>query len=315
MYFEVDTNIFRDVPGVPALLSAAEMLQQKLPEISGVFARYAAGLVQNHLAQNGSSPDRDAAFSALNSKVGRCQCADARELERFADALVASSDGPYSSDFIKLAYLSYTAMSLFGALPSRIITKMSKTEQGLDSSSQMGAPISIPGQSPAPYSGGPPQFTPGGPPQFSPGGPPQYSPSVGQSGGGAGAPPQFTPGAQVGFGANPQTNGPPQFNPSGQGPPQFAPNAGGPPQFTPGAPPSGGPPAFTPYGQGPPQFTPYGQGPPAYPSVGPPSYGGNSSTVSDSAVKLTELAQNAFQAGATDVALSAIVAAIKELEK
>ena len=276
MFSDVDTSQFRGIPGVPALLSASEMLAARSPGVSGLLARYAIGLIQNHFAQGGSTPSGGSAFSMLQRKCQSMKSASSKDMERFADALVASAEGKYAVDFMRLAYLCYSAISVFGALPPRVINKISKAEQGINLSSQG----IVDGY------GGPPQFAPNN----------------------NNGPPQFTPN---------NNGGPPKFTPNNNGPPQFTPNNySGPPQFTPSN--NSGPPKFTPNNNGgPPQFSPHG----AYPDVpnigagGPPKFNPGGGSVSQNGLKLTEIAQEALQAGAADVAISAIAAAIKEFEK
>ena len=272
----LNTQLFESVPCLGALLSAAEMLQQTSPTISGAFMKYANALIENYLAQTGSTEELDAALAPFTQRANAVQAASARDLERFGDALVAAAEDDTAVDFHKIAYLCYTATSIYGVMTSRVMQKMSKAEQILNSGTAAFALGNIPS---------PPAGFPGYPSVGGAGGPPVFTP-----GGGAGGPPVFTPG---GAGAG----GPPVFTPGG---------AGGPPVFTPGGAGAGGPPVFTPGGAGgPPVFTPGGA---------PPSFNAQPQT-SQKAVDLTTLAKTAFQAGANEVALTAIMAAINELQR
>ena len=291
----LNTQLFESVPCLGALLSAAEMLQQTSPLISGAFMKYANALIENYLAQTGSTNELDAALAPFTQRANAAQAASARDLERFGDALVAAAEDDTAVDFHKIAYLCYTATSIYGVMTSRVMQKMSKAEQILNSGTAAFAlgnipspPTGFPGYPSVGGAGGPPVFTPGG---GGAGGPPVFTPGGG--GGGAGGPPVFTPG---GGGAG----GPPVFTPGGGG-------AGGPPVFTPGGGGAGGPPVFTPGGGGaggPPVFTPGGA---------PPAFNAQPQT-SQKAIDLTTLAKTAFQAGADEVALTAIMAAINELQ-
>ena len=306
-YFNINASAFKDVPSVSALLSLAEMLYSKSPEISSLFVNYASKLVQNQLARTGSTPDRDAAFNALQGQAAQLKLPSPKTVETFANSLVASASGQYANEFYQIAYLSYASLSIYGPLTKQIQTRITNVQNKLGIQNQGGG-ISAGG--PPAFNpnaqGGPPAFTPaGGPPAFTPpsqgppaftpqGGPPQFNPAS------SGGPPVFTP-----QGSNPSFNqsthggppvftpqgGPPQFNPtSSGGPPQFNPtSSGGPPQFNPTS--SGGPPVFTPQGSnpsfnqsthgGPPVFTPQG-GQPSFnpnssggpPAFTPPTYGG-----------------------------------------
>ena len=347
-YFNINASAFKDVPSVSALLSLAEMLYSKSPEISSLFVNYASKLVQNQLARTGSTPDRDAAFNALQGQAAQLKLPSPKTVETFANSLVASASGQYANEFYQIAYLSYASLSIYGPLTKQIQTRITNVQNKLGIQNQGGG-ISAGG--PPAFNpnaqGGPPAFTPaGGPPAFTPpsqgppaftpqGGPPQFNPAS------SGGPPVFTP-----QGSNPSFNqsthgGPPVFTPQG-GPPQFNPtSSGGPPQFNPTS--SGGPPVFTPQGSnpsfnqsthgGPPVFTPQG-GQPSFnpnssggpPAFTPPTYGGppafNPSSgsgntkpaISSKAQQLIELALNSFRAGETTVAYSAILGAMNELK-
>lgn len=287
MYLNVNTQAFHDIPSVPALLSLSEMLFQKNPEISSVFANYASKLIQNQLSRSGSTPDRDAAFATLQAQVQQMKLPPPKTVETFANSLVASASGQYASDFYQIAYLAYASLSIYGPLSNsaqkRLANVQSKIQiQPTSQFQNSNTPQFNPNQPPG--SGGPPQFTPyGSPPVFTP----QNGPATFTSQGG---PPVFTP-----------QNGPPSFTPQ-CGPPSFNPQ-GGPPQFTP----QGGPPVFTPAG-GPPKFTPAG---------GPPSFNPqqNMNGISDKARQLMDLANKAFKAGALPIAYAALNGAIKELQK
>ncbi|OHT04336.1 hypothetical protein TRFO_28160 [Tritrichomonas foetus] len=286
MYCGVNSHAFSDTQGVPAILSAAEMLQPRFPKIAGAFVRFASGIVQNFLAQSGSTPELDAAFVALAQAANQSPCATVKELERFADSLVASADGIYSADFYRIAYLAYTATSMQGPLSNRVITKMTRAEQFLE----------LDENPPGAFGGG--------------GGPGNLPNPIFTGGGG---PPQFTPNP----GAPPSSGGPPQFNPYSQGPPQFG---QGPPQY-----PTFDPRASQQVGAnqgsdlrqsipGIPQYPTFQQGGPTpnYQSAPPPA---GDPQATGNALRLAEMARDALDKGSPDMALSLILAATKELEK
>lgn len=282
-YCGVNTDIFPNVPSMSALLSAAEMFHASCPEISGAFMKYALALAENQIAMTGSSPQIDQALAPLIMNVSRCQVASAKTLEQFGDALFAAADGPSAQDFHRIAYLCYSATSIYGLLAPRVAAKVMKAEQIVNGEMTPGfgnmtqsVPSFTPGSQPPQFGAPPPSFTQStGPPVFTPGPqPPQFG----------APPPSFT-----------QSAGPPVFT-SGSQPPPY----GGPPVFTPGPSPSAGPPVFTPVSQPPPGAVSTTYQAPETPAK---------------AVELVELASNAFNAGANDVAFSALQAAISELKK
>ena len=313
MYVNVNTNAFRDIPSVSALLSLSEMLFQKNPNISSVFINYASKLVQNQLARTGSSPERDAAFATLQGLAQQMKLPPPKTVETFANSLVASASGQYANDFYQIAYLAYCSLSIYGPLSNSIQTRIANVQgkiSGVSNQQQFSGQPQFNQSFPGGSADGPPKFTPynGAPPSFNPasaGGPPSFTPQ--------GGPPSFTPQGPPSFNAT-SSGGPPVFTPQG-GPPSFTPQ-GGPPSFTP----QGGPPQFTPQG-GPPVFTPAGSPPSFTPSGGPPAFNPNAgypqqkSQISDKARKLMELAHSAFKAGSLAVAYSALNGAINELQK
>ncbi|KAK8890088.1 hypothetical protein M9Y10_034847 [Tritrichomonas musculus] len=131
VFYGIDTSLFQDVHGVSALLSAAEMLSKQSPQISSAFVQFAAGLVENYLTQTGSSAEHDEAFAPLmklSNQMKENTKTSAAVVERFADALIAASDGQTAIDFCRLAYLAYNSMSIFGQVPQRVLLKLSKVE-------------------------------------------------------------------------------------------------------------------------------------------------------------------------------------------
>ena len=161
----VNTDVFEGVPCISGLLSVSEMLQGKCPRIAGALLQYAVALIQNYLSQMGSSPEIDAALAPLASAAKAAQAATASELERFGDALIAAADGETLVDFNKIGYMCYTAASLYGTLPNRVMQKLAKAEQVLG---EGGAPASHVNAHPSlnPSVSGPPVFTPPG--EFTP---------------------------------------------------------------------------------------------------------------------------------------------------
>lgn len=219
MYCGINTQIFKDIPCISGIVSAAEMLLPRYPTIAGSFLQYATGLVQNYLSQAGSTPELDQAYSMLKQVTSNCQFANPKDLESFGDCLVASANEPYTADFYRLAYVAYASTSFYGQISTRVLNKIANTQQylNLDSTNvslqfTQGISSQFPG-------GGPPQFTPygstpNGPPQFTPNGPPQFTPN---------GPPQFTP-----FGDTKSTSTLPKQAPSNstynQGFPQYPTN-------------------------------------------------------------------------------------------
>lgn len=193
MYCGINTQIFKDIPCVAGAMSASELLQPHYPSIAGAFLQYASALVQNYLAQAGSTPELDQALSMLRQIASISQVATQKELETFADTLIASATGPFESDFYRIGYIAYAACSLYGPLSPRVLNKIANAQQYLSLGDNSNTTILQDGLTKF-NAAGPPQYTPNGPPQFTPNGPPQFTPS---------GPPQFTP------------NGPPQFTPNG----------------------------------------------------------------------------------------------------
>lgn len=283
MFCGINAFSFPGVSGLQGLLSAAEMLQSGCPKISGAFIKYALSLIENHYSDDQPSPEVMPQYTALQQLSKSMPIASAKELESFGDSLIAAADGPTTVDFYRLAYLAYACTTLEGEIKSRVLTKFSKAEQNI--ACNVPPPEAMympPGQSQVNYprvsAGGPPVYTPPGQQQQ---GPPVYTPPEQQQG-----PPVFTPPGQQ--------QGPPVYTPPGQ---------------------QQGPPVFTPPGQqqGPPVFTPPGGagGPPVFsgsPSIAPPQ---NHQQIQ----QLAELARDALNSGANDVAYTAMLAAIKEIEK
>ena len=140
-YCGVNTDLFEGIPCIGGLLSVSEMLQSKRPKIAGALLRYAIALIQNYLVQMGSSHEIDESLASLNKLASAGPAATAGELERFADALIAAADGETLVEFNKIGYMCYTAGSLYGPLPNRVLQKLAKTEQVLG----VDAPVSAHG--------------------------------------------------------------------------------------------------------------------------------------------------------------------------
>jgi hypothetical protein len=142
MYCGINVTAFPDVPGLSALLSAAEMLQPKCPLISGSFVHYALALLQRSIASSGRA-DLSPALLPLQQTASQVRPGSAGDLERFGDALCAIADGRTAADFYRLAYLAYASTSLFGQPSPRILQKITKTQQSIGSNSK-GAPQAVP---------------------------------------------------------------------------------------------------------------------------------------------------------------------------
>jgi hypothetical protein len=209
MYSGISTALVSGIPGVPALLSAAEMLHSKFPKISASFLHYAAALIENELATGGSNSGQAAALSQLRQSAQGLVPASSDELERFGDALLSFVEPKTQTDFYSLAYLAYAATSLLGAPTARISQKIAKAQRFISGSADNFNSAKPHGPVNPTFGENPTFSTPGlGPPTFSPG---------------AGGPPTFSPGV----------GGPPTFSPGVGGPPTFSPGLGGPPTFSP----------------------------------------------------------------------------------
>lgn len=128
-YFGIDSAVFSGIPSIPALLSVSEMLENMSPSISGALVRYAQALIQNSIAQAGSSPVLDDGLNKVTSIGARLPCASAPDLERFADSVMASAAG--DREMMEVSYLCYSSISLHFELSGRVLKKLANAEHGL----------------------------------------------------------------------------------------------------------------------------------------------------------------------------------------
>jgi hypothetical protein len=316
LFFGFDASGLADVDGVLCLLSAAEMLQQKLPKIYATFIHYSSALVTNFIAEN-STQGLELAAAPLRSLAQSCRPAPVAEVERFGDSLVAGADGDTALAFNRLAYLAYCATSMYGPMTPRISNKIQRLAQAFSSGNfSLGASFfggglphqstgfgsSFSGQQRASPARGtfqaPPVYTPQQP--FNQAGPPVFTPqqpfdqSLGPSAAGSG-PPVFTPGAFTSQG------GMRTFTSS------VAARATGsparPPVFTPQQ--SVEPEPFQLQGGLPGQFA----GPQDFRQSAPEPVAGGKVR------QLAELALAAFSAGSSEIALTALMGAVTEAQK
>lgn len=211
MYCGINCQSFQNIPSINALLSAAEMLQTSHPTISGSLKHYATSLLSNKILPT------DPNYQSLLQLSNQTPSASAIELEQFADALIASAQGPYETDFYRLAYLIYGSISVQCQLPTRIMNKIHNAQQftACNSPSFAGYGSGSPNTyAPLPPNDlvnsqilPPPDFfgtsTQNIPSTFNQSGPPTFTPQFASD-----HPPEFTPPTQPTY--NPTNN----FNPS-----------------------------------------------------------------------------------------------------
>lgn len=119
MFCAVDTGALASVKSVPALVSAAELLNQLAPVISGAFIQYAIKLCDAHFAVHGLPLDTSE-YTKLKQLVTFYQIASSEDLDRFADSLMASLETSKApEDLEKLAYLCYAAKCIHGPLSAK----------------------------------------------------------------------------------------------------------------------------------------------------------------------------------------------------
>jgi hypothetical protein len=124
MFCVVDTGPLREVQGVVALISAAEMLGSILPEISSPFVACAVTLIQT-FAWQAAATHFEEVNSVLSSAAG-APAASPDELERFGDQLQSAATADRGIELHRLAYLAYAAASARGPLPPRVAAKLAE---------------------------------------------------------------------------------------------------------------------------------------------------------------------------------------------
>lgn len=129
MFCNINTAPLSTVKSVASLLSAAEMLENDLPDISGSFITYAFMLCEDHFSKNPTNPIIDESFSELKDLSTISTVSSAKELEQFGDSILAAADdSPLPNEMYRLAYLSYAATSIHGSTSHRVNQKMKRIE-------------------------------------------------------------------------------------------------------------------------------------------------------------------------------------------
>ena len=136
MYHQINTYVFNNIPGVPALISASELLSSLNPQISGSFLHYAEALVENSMAINGSNSELESAYAQLAAVSQYSPHSNPQQLEFFADSLITAAEGSVALDLYELAYLAYACTSLYGPLSKRVSNKIQKVEPCLSQAVQ-----------------------------------------------------------------------------------------------------------------------------------------------------------------------------------
>ena len=136
MFCAIDTSSLACVKSGPALISAAELLNQVAPVISGAFIQYAIQLCDAHFSVHGM-PQNATEYTKLKQLVTYYQIASSHDLDRFADSLMAClgmSKAP--KDLEKLAYLCYAAKSIHGPISAKTQGQIKALEDRISSREQ-----------------------------------------------------------------------------------------------------------------------------------------------------------------------------------
>lgn len=129
MFCNINTTPLSTVKSVASLLSAAEMLESSLPDISGSFITYAFMLCEDHFSRNPTNALIDESFSELKDLSTISTISSAKELEQFGDSILAAADdSTLPNEMYRLAYLSYSATSIHGPTSHRVNQKMKRIE-------------------------------------------------------------------------------------------------------------------------------------------------------------------------------------------
>lgn len=140
MFSNINTTPLAVVPSVPAILSAAEMLEDQFPDIAGSFIQYATLLCEDYFSKHPSNPEIDRSMKdlqELNASISEISIrSTAKELEQFGDSLIATADiTDLPTEMTRLVYLLYGATSIYGKISDKVNKKMQKLEIRLSSSS------------------------------------------------------------------------------------------------------------------------------------------------------------------------------------
>ncbi|OHT14278.1 hypothetical protein TRFO_15458 [Tritrichomonas foetus] len=135
MFCNINSVPLSVVNSVPSLLSAAEMLEDSFPDVSGSFITYAFMLCDDYFSKNETNAEIDDSFSELKDLSTISTACSAKELEQFGDSILAASeDSQHPQEMNRLAYLAYAATSIHGAPSKRISQKMKRIESKIDPS-------------------------------------------------------------------------------------------------------------------------------------------------------------------------------------
>lgn len=116
MFCGIDTSALAFVKSVPALISAAELLNQVAPVISGAFLQYAVTLCDAYFVEHSISFNQ-IEYLKLKQLVSYYQIASSEDLDRFADSLLAKlSTCKAPEELERLAYLCYISKSIYGPI-------------------------------------------------------------------------------------------------------------------------------------------------------------------------------------------------------
>ncbi|KAH0791173.1 hypothetical protein GPJ56_004912 [Histomonas meleagridis] len=122
------------VPSVLSLISAAKMLEEDQPDLSGTFLCYAFSLCNDYFSQHPSSPEIDKVFLELKDLTALATISTEKELEQYGDSLYAAAeDSDYPPQMYSLAYLCYASVSIHGPLPERTFKKAKRVEAKVSS--------------------------------------------------------------------------------------------------------------------------------------------------------------------------------------
>ena len=130
MFCGIDTSLLDDVPSVPALLSAAEMLQSAAPVISGSFVRLAVLLCDSHFSQNPPASAADAAYLKLKYLAASMEPASTLDLDRFANMLIARiPESATAPELRELVYFCRAAHCIHGPISEQTISQLKALER------------------------------------------------------------------------------------------------------------------------------------------------------------------------------------------
>ena len=129
MFSGIETSSLADVPSVPALLAAAEMLQSAAPVISGSFLRLAILLCDSHFAQHPSTSAADAAYLRLKYVSASMEPASTHDLDRFASMLLAQiPESATPTELQQLVYFCYASHCIHGPISPQTLKQLQDLE-------------------------------------------------------------------------------------------------------------------------------------------------------------------------------------------